>query len=808
MFVKTAFLILTLLSPLHATDLDWRNIGPGGGSDLHFLAIHPENADIMYVSGDIEGAFKSTDGGNTWRNINGNLAHGRYGGDAYFTNDIVIDPTNHDRVYLPTSTGLFVSETGADTWTLLYPDTIATEDDAVSVATVAVDPTDANRLFAGLGNGADGSEADFAPFAAYDGPTGLLISTDKGSTWQTADVGMPAGNVIHSVVINPTDTQQIFLSTTSGIYQSSDGGTVWQSVNTGLPHTNCHRLVGRDFDGTFFLVLTVKVLGTAGDASSHSGGIYRSSDAGATWTNITGNLPTYDVDAELFYDFWQFDVNPTDADNIYAATVRGSGFEVPGIYATWDGGVSWDHLYTPAEGGWMDPAFFGDPYAFALKIAPSNPSRVVITGDRVDLTDDGGDTWIQKYTDAVGNAWKGRGIELMNTDGIAFDPQNAQSYYIGYDDMGLFRTDDGGESYTRLDPKQDPEIGAVTAADGVKDIVVDPESGELYITRWQGSQGGLNDNYARGGMVYSSDRGQSVTDRSAGLPQGRGDLIMLPGVGSAGQRTLINAVFHHGIYRSSDSGLTWMASDDGLGTDADKGWELAVDPTDPARIYLGLNHRGAARSGLYRSTDSGLSWSVLSNFPEGDVQCVYVDAASTVYASITDNFDWSTEGGLYRSMDGGNSWTMINDHPRVVDLDIDPNDANRLLATGQAWYRPSSRDGELLLSEDGGTTWEIISTGVAHTFFNFGRFDTRRGQTELLAGTAGGGLWSARLQTETSATPLTGDFDGSGIVDFPDFLLFAAAFGTASSTHDLDGSGTVDFPDFLIFVANFGNQAS
>ena len=48
------------------------------------------------------------------------------------------------------------------------------------------------------------------------------------------------------------------------------------------------------------------------------------------------------------------------------------------------------------------------------------------------------------------------------------------------------------------------------------------------------------------------------------------------------------------------------------------------------------------------------------------------------------------------------------------------------------------------------------------------------------------------------------DFDGSGKIDFTDFLLFAAAFNTDNPTFDLDNSGRVDFLDFLIFAANFG----
>lgn len=48
------------------------------------------------------------------------------------------------------------------------------------------------------------------------------------------------------------------------------------------------------------------------------------------------------------------------------------------------------------------------------------------------------------------------------------------------------------------------------------------------------------------------------------------------------------------------------------------------------------------------------------------------------------------------------------------------------------------------------------------------------------------------------------DFDGSGMIDFTDFLLFVGAFGSAESEYDIDGSGAVDFPDFLMFVSVFG----
>lgn len=801
-----SIVLACLACPAHGADLTWSNIGPGGGSDLHFLAVHPGDADVIYVSGDIEGIFKTTDGGLSWRNINGNLAHENYGGDVYFTNDIVLDPADPDRIYLPTAVGLFVSREGGESWELLYPDAIVTEDDPVSVATAAVDPSNSDRLYAGLGNGADGSEADFAEWEPLDGPGGLLLSMDAGTTWETVDVGMPDGTGVHSIVVDPEDPQTIVLATTAGIYRTTDGGASWQSGNSGLPHTNCHRLAARNLDdGSLDLVLTLKVIGDPANGATHSGGLYRSADGGASWADITGDLPRHDDFSELFYDYWQLDVHPTDPDVIYTATVRGSGYEDTGIFATRDGGQTWDHLYTPTDDGWFTPPWGSDPYAFDIAVAPGRPERVVISGDRVDLTDDGGVTWEQRHTQPVDGAWKGTGLELMNTDGLALDPNDDTAYYVGYDDMGLFRTDDG-ESYARLDPSQDPAIGTV-AGDGVKDILVDPDNGDLYISRWQGSQGGYDANYATGGVVFSGDRGATVTDRSSGLPAGRADIVLVPDTGSPGQRTLLAAVYHHGVYRSADSGASWSALNEGLGSGASAAWELAVDPSDPQRVYLGLNNRGAGSPGLYRSSDGGDTWSTVDTYPAGDVLYVGISDHGVLYASVTDNFDWSTTGGLYRSEDNGETWGQIHDHPRIKDLDIHTDNPDRLLVTGQDWYRPAGHGGQLYLSEDGGETWDVISAGVAHTFFNFARFDARRSPTVVLAGTAGGGLWSAALEGGTTSPVLPGDFDGSGKVDFTDFLSFASAFGTASPEHDLNDSGAVDFEDFLIFAGNFGKTS-
>ena len=734
----------TILGLLFSTILfaqyPWQNIGPGAGSDLHFMAIHPTNADIIYVGGDIEGLFKTTDGGQTWTNINNNLAHSSYSGDVYWINDIVIDPVDYEKVYICTAVGLFRSLNGGQSWTLLYPSSLADEEDGVSVSTIAIDAANTNRMFIGFGNGADGSYADFEPFPAYEGVSGFASSVDGGANWTATDIGMPPATAVHSIVISPIDPNQVTVATTNGIYASADGGTAWASKNTGLPHTNLHRMKGVLVEDTFTLFLTVKVLGTISDSTTFSGGFFKTTNGGDSWTDLTGDLPKYDAYEPLFYDYWKFDVDPVDPEIIYIGTTRGSGYEEPGVYASWDGGLIWELVHDGTNLGWMNDEWFSDPYAFDIKVAPSNPDRIAICADLVVISNDAGETWNQSYTTSVNGAWQGRGLELMNTDGIAFHQNNADIVYIGYDDMGLFRTEDGGSSYFRLDPLQDPAFGALTDIDAVKDIMVDPSNGDLYISRWQGSQGGYNAGFTAGGIAMSSDMGNTITEISSGLTEGRCDLILDQTSGSAGNRTLYTAIYNDGVYKSTNSGSSWTSINTGLGADAAAAWEIAIDPSNSSTLYLGVNTASNTQVSLYKSTDAGGNWSLLSNFPAGDVLAIYVDDASTVYASMADDFDWSYAGGLYKSSDGGTSWTQLNDHSRIIDIDVHPLDNNTILVAGQQWYMVSGDAPELLLSTDAGSTWTEISAGMNHTFFNFARFNPNKPE-DIYVGTGGGGLW-------------------------------------------------------------------
>ncbi|MCF8242720.1 MAG: T9SS type A sorting domain-containing protein [Melioribacteraceae bacterium] len=722
----------------------WENIGPGAGSDLHFSAIKPDNADVIYVGGDIEGIFKTTDGGNTWRNINNNIAHTDYSAGVYWTNDIVIDPVNYERVYYCSGVGLFLSDNGGDHWELIYPSNYLPDDEAVSVSTIAIDPTNNDRIIIGLGDGAVGSYADFEPFEDFDQPTGMFKSTDGGSTWDEINIPIPAFTNIHSIIIVPNSPEKIIVSTSKGIYKSTDNGVTWQSSNTGLPHSNTHRIFGKSFDTDFILYLTLKTLGDTADPNSFEGGIFKSADLGNNWIDITGNLPKYSYDTELFFEYWQLDVHPSDPDLIVTGTTRGSSYDSSGVFATYDGGDSWTQIYYPVIGGWMEDWFF-DPYVYDIKIAPSDPDRWVMILVDVEISSDAGATWQQAFTEKIGEGWKGNGLELMNTETIAFHSTDPNTFWIGYDDMGLFRTDDNGNSFIRLDPQMDPTIGNLSEIDAVKDIEVDQVNNDLYISRYQGSQGGYLADYTNGGIVFSGDLGDTQVEKSTGLPEGRCDLVLDKLSGETGNRILYTAVFHYGVYKSTNSGADWFQINNGLAGNAEFAWEIAIDPNNSQILYLGLNSRGAEINGLYKSTDAGLNWQLLSNFPAGDVLAIHINSLG-VYASVTDNFDWDYSGGLYFSSDGGSSWINKLEHSRIADIRSVPGNANTLLAAGQQWYRLGGEVPALFISDDGGDNWTNLISGLNHTFINTAVFDPNN-SINIFVCTAGGGLWKSEDAT-------------------------------------------------------------
>lgn len=144
---------------------------------------------------------------------------------------------------------------------------------------------------------------------------------------------------------------------------------------------------------------------------------------------------------------------------------------------------------------------------------------------------------------------------------------------------------------------------------------------------------------------------------------------------------------------------------------------------------------------------------------------------------------------------------------------LKPGDPSTVLAFSQPWWNQTTTQvAGVHLSSDGGDSWEIANSDLGHIFVITAAFNPHD-PNQILVTTHGGGAWTGTFSQGSSDMPSIerpADFNGSGLVDFADFLLFAASFGKTQGqdgfvdAHDLNASGVVDFGDFLVFADAFG----
>ncbi|MDE2148716.1 MAG: glycosyl hydrolase [Gammaproteobacteria bacterium] len=184
-----------------------------------------------------------------------------------------------------------------------------------------------------------------------------------------------------------------------------------------------------------------------------------------------------------------------------------------------------------------------------------------------------------------------------------------------------------------------------------------------------------------------------------------------------------------GVWKTTDAGTTWHNVSDGFFHVGGIG-AIRVAPSDPNVIYVGTGEasvRGQTTSpgdGIYRSDDSGKTWVHLGLVDTRHIAAIEVDPhdPDTVFVAAQGN-PWmpSKQRGVYRSRDGGKTWQQVlfvNDTAGAHDLSIDPNNPRVLYAAmwdyrHRPWTVRSGGPGSgLWKSTDGGDTWRRLSQGL------------------------------------------------------------------------------------------------
>ncbi len=290
-------------------------------------------------------------------------------------------------------------------------------------------------------------------------------------------------------------------------------------------------------------------------------------------------------------------------------------------------------------------------------------------------------------------------------------PTQPDTFYIGTAGGGVWKSDDAGRTWRSLFDRQPASaVGALAVAPSDPDVI--------YVGT--GQVAARYDIGAGNGVYRSADGGKHW--QHMGLDDSRhiGKILVDP---QHPDTLLVGALGHYfgpnherGVFRSTDGGKHWQQT---LFINADTGIvDMAADPSNPKIVYAAawqvrnypwlsyFQPNAGPGSGLYRSSDGGISWKRLSGhgWPSGSLARIGIAVASggRVYALVGDAAS-PKQSGLYRSDDGGATWRatshagwLANDY--FSRITVDPTDRDRLYAAGRSIRR----------SDDGGKTWHIF----------------------------------------------------------------------------------------------------
>lgn len=330
------------------------------------------------------------------------------------------------------------------------------------------------------------------------------------------------------------------------------------------------------------------------------------------------------------------------------------------------------------------------------------------------------------------NVPEGRGYKgLGRLNAIAFDPDDPNIVWVGSPAGGLWKTTSNGGNW--ISSTQDlPSLG-------VSSILIDHSNPDvMYIgtgDRDAGDAAGI-------GVYRSTDGGETWEPWNTGISDHVvGRLLMHPT-----NNMLIFAATNGGLYRSANGGATWTRVENGDFKD------VAFKPGDPNIVY------GAGNGNFYRSTNGGLSFTqVTSGLPSSSRSALAVtpDNPAYVYVILTNGDSFK---GLYRSTDSGMNFTVKSTTPNIMswgcnggdggqawyDLDIacDPNNSDVIFAGGVNCFKSAS----------GGTTWNISShwwgdCGVPSVHADLHVLEFNPLNDWLYAGNDGGVYYSSDLGT-------------------------------------------------------------
>jgi photosystem II stability/assembly factor-like uncharacterized protein len=702
------------VSPALFAEMKWRAIGPHRASRTRAAAGHPSHPYTFYMGVCNGGVWKTTDAGRTWKPIFDDQPTGSIG-------TVVVAPSEPNTIYvgsgeglhrpdLSTGDGVYKSTDAGRTWTRLGLR------DAQQIPAIAIDSRDADRLFVAALGHPYGPNEERGIFRSTDGGRAFqkVLYIDENTGGNDVDIDPSNPQVVYATMWEERQgpwENSVWAGTNGGVFKSTDGGSTWRKLTKGLPFVIQANLAIAPSNPSriYALIAGSTTEGSGGDRGAS--GIYRSDDAGESWTRIStdnrpaGRIGGGDLPIPL--------PHPTNPDIvIIASTVS---------WKSTDGGRTW----APFKG-----APGGEDYQNGW-INPENPDIILFAADQgAVVTLNGGQTW---------SSW--------------YNQPTAQLYHVSADNAFPYRVCSGQQESGSVCIASRGNYGAISVRDwlpvGVDEygyVAPDPLDPDIVyggrnVTRFDRRTGQVSVVGPVGGR--------------GGLPGVQGNfrtVRTMPVVFSEVDKRALFFANNH-LWKTIDGGTTWKQISPDLARatwttpksvgkylnessaqPSQRGVIYTVAPSyqDINRIWVGTD------DGLIHVTaDGGLTWKDITPPAVGPwAKISLIDAgrfnALTAYAAVNTLRLDDLRPHIYRTHDGGKTWTEIVDGipagETVNAVREDPRRKGLLFAgTERAVY----------VSFDDGAHWQSLRLNMAVSSVR----DLIVKDDDLVAATHGRGFW-------------------------------------------------------------------
>jgi len=617
------------------SEMRWRCIGPFRGGRTVAITGVPQQPNVFYIAAVNGGVWKTTDFGNTWSPIFDEQSSGSIGALAVAPSDPNIlyagSGEGLQRPDLAVGDGFYKSTDAGKTWTHLGLR------DAQQITAIIIDPRNPDRVFVSVQGHPYGPNTERGIFRSLDGGKTFEKVLYKDENTGGADLAMDPGNpqilfaALWAARVAPWEIRsgESFVIPGGGLYKSTDGGATWRQITKGLPGAD--DVVGRI--GIAIAPSNPKRIYLTAEAKKEPG-IYRSDDAGETWQRVNNDHRIGGRGPGAM----GIAVSPDNADVIYVANTT--------TWKSTDAGKT----FTGFKG-----APGGDDYQ-RIWVNPSNALTIALSSDQgAVISVNGGQTW---------SSW--------------YNQPTAQFYHV---------TTDNRFPYWVYGAQQESGSAAVMSRSDV---------GELTFREW--SLPGVEEygyiavdprdsNILYGGRITRTNQALNEFANVAPEP------------------------IRSGQYRYNRS------------------LPIVFSPFDPGTLYF-------AASVLFKTTDGGRSWQVISpdltrESPEIPVNLGAFSAGDpekgkhrgTIYAVAPSfkeaNTLWAgTDDGLIQiTRDGGTTWKnvtppQLTSWSKVSILEASRFDAGTAYAAVNR-FRLDDLKPHIYRTRDFGAHWQEIVTGLS-----------------------------------------------------------------------------------------------